>query len=65
MAQATTNASDERIGREVTRLLASLVRPAAGCGSLQVRRPLPDGPERYAWSGRMPRAPLQTGRANV
>jgi len=68
MTQATTTATstaDERLGREVARLLAALVRPAAACESLQVRRPFPGGPEQYAWSGRMPRAPFRQGGANA
>ena len=58
------NAPDDgdRLNRDVARLLASLVRPTGTHESVQVRRLLPNGPERYAWTGRMSLVPPRTTR---
>ena len=50
----TTASGDDQLGRDVVRLLDSLRRPAGPHEPVQVRRLLPDGPERYAWTGRLP-----------
>ena len=45
---------DDRLSRDVARLLDSLRHPAGPHEPVQVRRLLPDGSERYAWTGRLP-----------